>query len=212
MDVAILSGTPDSLWVLDVGDIPEDDARKAGWLTLKSGTHSNGDKVWQRVVDMDVVGATEDRWLDVTSQVTASAVSTIECDRAGRIDSEELLHVENLDSVITQLTSNDHVVLVSAEFLPARTRAECCIGCAVPVSVLFRDEGSVDLQESQLDKLSSWEDLQERSTVVASCCDKLTSRLLISPTPRSGAHCVGATKLGHGNEGVQVHLIKSANV
>ena len=130
MDISVLSGTTNTLWVLDVGDVPEDDARPASWLTLKSGTHSDGDKVWKRVVDVDIVRPSEDGWLNVTGQVTAGAVGTIESNRAGRVDGKELLHVEDLDTVIIQLTADDHIVLVATKFLPAGTRAECCVGCA----------------------------------------------------------------------------------
>ena len=78
---------------------------------------------------MNIMGTSVDGWLDMTGQVAGGAVGTIEGYWRVWVDCEELFHVKNLNTVVDQLASNNHVVLVATEFFPARARIECCIRC-----------------------------------------------------------------------------------
>ena len=129
MDISILTGATDLLWVLDIGDIPEDDARPAGWLTLKSWSHTNGNEVRESPVDVDVVGTAEDGWVDVGSQVAGGGVGSIESNGLGWVDGKELRHIEDLDTVVKQFTSDDHVVFVTSQLVPDGSRIKFCIRC-----------------------------------------------------------------------------------
>jgi len=68
------------------------------------------------------------------------------------------------------------------------------------------NSGCHDLQESKFDEFTGAEDLHEGGTLITSSSDEFTSRLLISPTPRSGTLSTGASKILEWDEGVQVHL------
>jgi hypothetical protein len=140
---------PGACRLRDVRDINENDTR----LALVGPGHGTDrvDEVRLRVGN-DIVRTTSGKVLEVTSKVVGVAEQL----GLGRVDSEQLLHVEDLDAVADSLTTDDHVVVLATDLTPLAARR--VLG-----------------QASEVDELALLTDLCERSSVRLSDGDKLTS-------------------------------------
>ena len=133
----------------DVRDINEDDTRLA---LVGSGHGTNRvDEVRLGVGD-DVVRTTSGKVLEVASKVVGVAEQLW----LGGVDSEELLHVEDLDAVANSLATDNHVVILATDLTPLAARR--VLG-----------------QTSEVNELALLADLCKCSSVRLSNGDELTS-------------------------------------
>lgn len=92
-------------------------------------------------MDMHIVRAPKDRGQNVARQVAARAVRAVKGDGTGRVDGQQLGHVEDLHAVVVELAADDNIVAVAADLLPGRAAGERGVGRPVRcVSDDYADE------------------------------------------------------------------------
>ena len=105
-------------WVGRVSDINEDDTGLA--LVGPRRSTDSVDEVGLRV-SHNVVRSTDGKALEMSNEILVVA----ECNRGSRVNVDQLLHVEDLDSVSFGFAANDHQVILATDFAPS-TRHRVC--------------------------------------------------------------------------------------
>lgn len=165
-----------------LGWVAQVDEEQTSAASAVTGNSADSNGVVLLLVDDDVVGGSLGKTVEVTSQVLGVG----ECDGLGRVDSQELAPVEDLDTVAGCLASDDDVVLVASDLSPD--------GVAGVLG-----------QTSKVDKLTSRGDLSKGSTVGLSNDDEFTASVT-GPTPRGSTLSSCASKIGVVLEVVEVNL------
>lgn len=118
--------------------------------------------------------------------MTGEILLCVKDNRTLGVDLEELLHVEDLNTMADSFGSDDDVVLVRADLAPLG--GDRVLG-----------------QTAKVDELSLLGDLRESSAVVLTDSDKLTS-VIGSPSPRGRTSTTCATKRSMAQERVKISL------
>jgi hypothetical protein len=179
--IAITGRTAQRNWVARVSEVEEVKTSSTDRVSARLG--ANSDTVVELLVHNHVVGTAErEKGLEVACEI----LGTIKGDGARRVDVEQLLHVEDLDAVITGLGADDHVVLVRSNLTPLRRQR-------------------VFGETAEVGHLAVRADLDEGSAVVLADGDELTT-IIGGPTPGRGALTSRATKGGMAEEVVEIDL------
>lgn len=110
MHIAIARGTARGTGTRGVGQVDEDQARAAAGI---AGHGADGDGIVELLVDDDVVRRADGQAVEVAREVLLR-----EGDGGRRVDVEQLIPVEDLDTMRAGLTANDNVVLVATDLAP----------------------------------------------------------------------------------------------
>lgn len=113
MHVGILRITTQAHWFRRILKVEKD---KTSTASTGSWCSTNRHTVAKLFVDDNVVSSSSWKISKVTSQTTPDSV--VESHWAGWVDGEKLSHVEDLDTVVLELGSDKHVVLVGTDFVP----------------------------------------------------------------------------------------------
>lgn len=105
------------------------------------------------------------------------------------VKAEQLLHVEDLDTVYNGFGANDNVVAECSNFSPSRA------------------DRVVLWQATQVDHLTLAGDLNKGRSIELANGDKFASRALVCPSPRRISLTLSTTKLSMRQEVVQVNLV-----
>ena len=147
-------------WVGRVGDVNEDDT---GLALVGPGLRPDGVDEVGLGVGYDVVSSTAGEALEVASEILGVAEDL----RGSRVDCEQLLHVEDLDTVSLGLAADDHQVVLATDLTPGAG-------------------GRVCWKTSKVYKFAFLVDLSKRSTILLSDCNKLAT-IVRGPTWKSSA-------------------------
>jgi hypothetical protein len=130
----------------------------------------------------DVVCAANWKLIPVTSKI-----SLCEVRRAGRVQLQQLLHVEDLNSMVDGFGTDDSIVTEDSDLPPVGTN------------------GVVLRKTTKVDHLALRADLGERCAVVLPDRDKFTTTVG-GPTPARGSTSEVAAEIGVGKEVVEVDV------
>jgi hypothetical protein len=148
-----------------------------------TGLDTDSDTVLSLLVDDDVVAAAEgERAVEVAGDVLLA----IELDRGVLdLDVEQLLHVEDLDTVALELTADDHVVLVRTDLSPVSAVGSGCELGPKSISVLDRKDYKSELnsQVSEVQHATLRKNFNHGATIVHARNDELATRIGVDPTP-----------------------------
>jgi hypothetical protein len=191
VDVAVLLGAADAGGLGGVLQVEEDEATKAVDIT---GTRADRGTPLGLLVDDDVVGGADGELVEETGEVAAGELDGLVA--LLEVDGEELLEVEDLDTVTLELGADDDVVLVATDLLPQGAGSR-------------GDDGG---QEAEDLDAALGQNLDERGAVVLAVGDELTARLGVDPTPGARASAelgvgAGGAELGVVDEVVEVDVL-----
>lgn len=118
MDVTIASGTARAPWVGGIGHVEEDQSTAAGKIASDSDglittNRSSSNRVVELLVHDNVVGAADWELIPVARKVILREVG-----RVCRVKGKELLHVEDLDTVVDRFGTNDSIVAQNSNLSP----------------------------------------------------------------------------------------------
>lgn len=188
VDVAVSGSTARGGDVGRVADVKEDQPTTAGQvvtdtdgLVATDGTSSNG--VVELLVDDNVVGAADGELVPMAGKLSLGEVLGV-----GRVEVEDLLHVEELHTVLDGLGANDEEVIDDTDLTPVGAKT-AILG-----------------ETSDVAKLALAGDLGKGGTVVLTDGDELTA-VGRGPAPRRGASSAPAAQVGVGEEVVQVNVV-----
>jgi hypothetical protein len=164
MDVAIASCTTRASGVGRVRHVEEDQAAAAWQVTsnpdrLVTSYRAYSHGVVELLVDYNVVGSSNRKLIPVSSEVLLGEVG-----RTLWVEGEQLLHVEDLDTALDSLGSDNDVVPQDSDLSPPRS------------------DGVILRQTTEVDQFTLTADLGESSAVKLSNGHKL-SAVLRGPTP-----------------------------
>jgi hypothetical protein len=191
MSVAILGGTSGLVWLVGIVHVDEDYATCTGVVAAGAATTSNCGRPALFFVGDDVMRAAGDAVSDVhPTNIFRNQWPCVESLGFLGGELEQLLHVEELDSVTDSLTADDQSVSDLLDLTP--------------------DDAVVAGGEtSEVFELAVLGDLSEGCTVGLTDGDELTA--LVSPSPAAGSFTNSVAKLGVGLEVVHVLEVRVRN-
>ena len=186
MCVAVLWGATSLVWLSGIINVDEDGATSAGGVATSAATTTNSNGVVELLVGNDVVRAARNAVGDVHP---ANVLLDVEGLGVLWAELEQLLHVEELDTVTHALRSDDQSVSDLLDLAP-------------------NDTVVAGGKTSKVFELTLLGHFCEGGTIGLANGNELPASALVSPAPATRAFTNGITELGVGLEVVEVLRVR----